>query len=76
MHKLEQVVSGLILVLLSASVERFGFSRMRDFFSAFFCALKMRWFSHSKIGRKRMTELISQLITKVFEEYPRLHQVI
>ena len=29
------------------------------FFSAL---LKMRWFSHSKIGRKRMTELISQSV--------------
>ena len=74
-HNLEEVVSGPILVLLSATVERFGVSRMRDFFSALFCALKMWWFSHSNIGRKRMTELISQLITKVFEEHPRLHQV-
>ena len=63
------------MVLLSALVKRFGVSRMQNFFSALFCALKIRWFSHSKIGRKRMTELISQLITKVFEEYPRLHQV-
>ena len=52
-------MSGLILVLLSTSVERFGVSRMRDFFSAL---LKMRWFSHSKLGRKRMTEFISQSV--------------
>ena len=44
-------------------------------FSQLFCALKMRWFSHSKIGRKRMTEFISQLIAKVFVEQPRLHRV-
>ena len=74
-HNLEEVVSGPILVLLSASVERFGVSRMLDFFSALFCALKMLGFNHSKIGRKGMTELISQLIRKVFEDHPRLHQV-
>ena len=52
-------MSGLILVLLSTSVERFGVSRVRDFFSAL---LKMSWFSHSKLGRKRMTEFISQSV--------------
>ena len=35
-HTLEEVVSGQILVLLPASVERIGVSRIWDFFSALF----------------------------------------
>ena len=45
-------------------------NKLGNSLSALFCTFKTRWFRRLKIGRKRMPELISQLITKVFVEQP------
>ena len=44
--------------------------QLANSFRALFCTFKTRWLRHYKILRKRVTELNSQFITKVFVEQP------